>query len=197
MRNLYLPLAILPLFAAGGELKHYAVKPAAGSHMTLEVTKTGFYGGRKHLLEFGRYEGTVRFDRDAPAHSEVQFQVQAGDMAVKDTWISESDRVKIHDYAVNDMLQAKSHPVIRFASTGAEAAEGGLKFTGNLTIRGQSKPVTVLVRWKESGSDALEVEGESRFRMTIFGLKPPTAALGTIGTKDEMLLKFALRAVRE
>jgi len=34
------------------------------------------------------------------------------------------------------------------------------------------------------------MEGVSRIRLTDFGLKPPAAALGTIGTKNEMLFRF-------
>jgi polyisoprenoid-binding protein YceI len=197
MKMLILPLAFVPVFAAGAELVDYHLKPAQGNRFTLEVTKTGFLSGKKHLLEFGKYEGRVRYDKATPARSEVQFDVQAGDIAVKDTWVSEKDRVKIRDYAVNDMLQSKTSPLIRFVSTAAEAAGDGVKLMGNLTVRGQTRPVVVMVKVKEAGDGFVIFEGESRFRMTIFGLKPPTAALGTIGTKDEMALTFLLRAVRE
>jgi polyisoprenoid-binding protein YceI len=197
MKMLILPLALVPVFAAGEELVDYHLKPAHGNGFTLEVTKTGFLSGKKHLLEFGRYEGRVRYDKTVPANSQVQFDVQAGDIVVKDTWVSEKDRIKIHDYAINDMLQSKTNPLIRFMSTGAEAAGDGVKLMGNLTVRGQTKPVVIMVKVKEAGDGFVIFEGQSRFRMTIFGLKPPTAALGTIGTKDEMVLTFLLRAVRE
>jgi hypothetical protein len=36
--------------------------------------------------------------------------------------------------------------------------------------------------------------GSATVRITDFGLKPPSAALGVIGTKDEMTFSFVLRA---
>jgi polyisoprenoid-binding protein YceI len=197
MKTLLLPLLLMPVLAASGELMEYRLRPEQGNRFVLEVTKTGFYSGRKHLLEFGKYEGKARIDKANPARSEVRFQVQAGDIAVADTWLSDKDRVKVHDYAVNDMLQSKSHPVIQFESTGVEVAGDVMKLTGNLTIRGQSRPVVVMVKQKDSGDGNLVFEGQSSFRMSIFGLKPPTAAFGIIGTKDLMDLKFLLKAVRE
>ena len=55
-----------------------------------------------------------------------------------------------------------------------------------------SRPATVGVALN-TGSDTFPlIEGSSRVRLTDFGLKPPTAALGTIGTKNEMLFRFVL-----
>jgi hypothetical protein len=36
------------------------------------------------------------------------------------------------------------------------------------------------------------IEGMSVIRLTDFGLKPPTAAFGTIGTENEMSFRFAI-----
>jgi polyisoprenoid-binding protein YceI len=196
MKPLLLALAFVGTVAAAGDPVPYNLKPRPENRFVLEVTKTGLMSGKKHLLEFGKYEGRIRFDSEVPVRSSVELEVKAGDVAVRDTWVSEKDRKKIHDYAVNDMLQSAMHPVIRFVSTSAESAGDAVKLRGDLTVRGQTKPVVVMVKLKESGDGFLVFEGQSSFRMTIFGLKPPTAALGTIGTKDEMLLTFLLRAER-
>jgi hypothetical protein len=37
------------------------------------------------------------------------------------------------------------------------------------------------------------LEGGATIKMTDYGLKPPAAALGTIGTKDEMRIEFRIR----
>jgi hypothetical protein len=40
----------------------------------------------------------------------------------------------------------------------------------------------------------ISIEGTARVRLTDFGLKPPSAAFGAIGARDEMTLHFALPA---
>jgi hypothetical protein len=48
----------------------------------------------------------------------------------------------------------------------------------------------------ESRGTELLLSGTATVRMTDYGLKPPTAALGTIGTKPEMAFAFTLVARR-
>ena len=43
------------------------------------------------------------------------------------------------------------------------------------------------------GGDLL-LDGRSTVKMKDYGLKPPSAALGMVGTKDEMEVSFVLRA---
>jgi hypothetical protein len=51
----------------------------------------------------------------------------------------------------------------------------------------------VVVAWLTVGAgEYLSIEGVARVRLTDFGLKPPTAVLGTIGTMNEMVFQFVL-----
>jgi hypothetical protein len=52
----------------------------------------------------------------------------------------------------------------------------------------------VIVSLHAKSDKPLSIEGASRVRLTDFDLKPPTAALGTMGTKNEMSLRFVLTA---
>jgi polyisoprenoid-binding protein YceI len=61
---------------------------------------------------------------------------------------------------------------------------------GNLTIRNITNPVTVAVVYK--GGETFE--GSAKVRLTDYKLKPPSALLGAIGTKDEMTVTFRLKA---
>jgi polyisoprenoid-binding protein YceI len=64
--------------------------------------------------------------------------------------------------------------------------------SGALTIRGITRPVVVDVKMRKAGD--LRFDGRAVVKLSDYGLKPPTAVLGTIGTKDEMTLVFALSA---
>jgi hypothetical protein len=41
---------------------------------------------------------------------------------------------------------------------------------------------------------SLSFQGSAKIKLTDFNLKPPKAALGAIGTKDEMSFSFVLKA---
>ena len=185
-------LACLPML---GETVEHTLKPDPLAHMTLYVEKTGLMNGRQHVLEFGQYRGTVRYAAGDPAASSVEFVVEAASLKVRDTWVSEKDRRKIHDFTLDDMLAASRHPEIRFVSASAtSAADGNVRVAGNLTLRGITRPASVLVRLKEQGQGFVLYEGSAMIQVSDYGLKPPKAALGMIGTKDETTLRFLLKA---
>jgi polyisoprenoid-binding protein YceI len=160
----------------------------AGPALNLYVEKTGFLSGRKHHFTFERFDGIVRMKAGKP---QVVLTVESGSIVCRDTWVSEKDRVKIVRTALEDLLAAAEHPLVRFESTEViRSGDDQFRVSGALTIRATTKPLTVVMR--QSGS---VYSGEARFRMTDYKLKPPSAALGLVGTKDEMVLTFRLRAV--
>jgi polyisoprenoid-binding protein YceI len=65
---------------------------------------------------------------------------------------------------------------------------------GQLTIRGIARPALVRVLVKPAEGGDLLLDGRSTVKMKDYGLKPPSAALGMVGTKDEMEVSFVLRA---
>jgi polyisoprenoid-binding protein YceI len=168
----------------------YDIGPAAGNRLALEVYKIGLWNGRKHSFTFERYHGSLLYDAAAPERSQVSFTVEAGSIALHDTWVSEKDRAKIAKYALAEMLHADRYPELAFSSTRiAAAAPGRFEVQGTLTMGGTAKPVTVQVTLKPGFS----IEGSATLRMSDWGMKPPSAALGTIGTRDEMSVTFVLK----
>jgi polyisoprenoid-binding protein YceI len=180
-------MAVLPLLAAS---LAYDIGPAAGNRLALEVYKTGLWNGRKHSFTFERYHGSLLYDPEAPERSQVRFTLDAGSIVLHDTWVSEKDRAKIVKYALAEMLHADRYPELAFSSTRiAAAAPGRFEVQGTLAMCGTAKPVTVQVTLKPDFS----IEGSATLRMSDWGMKPPSAALGTIGTRDEMSVTFLLK----
>lgn len=189
--NLRLLVLLIPLLAqAAGE---FEIAPAEGNRFRLTVTKTGLFSGKKHLFDFGMYQGLIRYDQNDLTKSSVQIEVVAKSFTLRDEWVSEKDRRKIADFTNKEMLDTGRYPAIRFVSVSAEATGERIRVNGNLTIQTITKPVVVWVRPRGSAAEGIVFEGQARFRMTEFGLKPPTAALGAIGTKDEVELFFTLK----
>jgi polyisoprenoid-binding protein YceI len=67
-----------------------------------------------------------------------------------------------------------------------------LKTVGSLTIAGTQKTVNMDVTTKRLADGSLRAEGELPLLMTDFGVKPPTALLGTLRTSNEVKVKFEL-----
>jgi polyisoprenoid-binding protein YceI len=159
------------------------ILPAGGAAIDLYVDKTGVLSGKRHHFTFERYEGRL----DAAARR-VTVAVYADSIVCRDTWVSEKDRVKILKVAKEEMLASAKYPLLRFESSRVSGGEE-LVVEGLLTIRDKTRPVTVSVRQKGG-----TFSGEARLKLTDFGLKPPSAALGLVGTKDEMTVRFTVVA---
>lgn len=67
-----------------------------------------------------------------------------------------------------------------------------LKTVGSLSIAGTEKSVNMEVTTKRLPDGTLRAEGELPLLMTDFGVKPPTALLGTLRTNNEVKVKFEL-----
>jgi polyisoprenoid-binding protein YceI len=171
----------------GALLVVYAIGPAEGSRFALEVDKTGFLSGKKHLFLYERYQGQLEYDPEAPEKSRIDLTIDATSAVCRDTWVKPKDLKKIQDIAF-ELLDVKQHPTLRFVSERiARKPDGTFEVTGHLTIRGITRPVTVAV-----AVDARVFTGTATVRMKDYGIKPPSAALGTIGTKNEMRVEFRL-----
>jgi polyisoprenoid-binding protein YceI len=168
-------------------------RPGSANNMHLYVEKTGLLSGKKHDFIFEDYEGQVAFDGAKPANSRIALMIKSASIVCKDTWVSPKDLKNIMKAAVHDMLAADRFPVIEFRSSAIrEIASGQFEVTGPLTIRDKSRPVSVSV--KQTSFDPPVFEGKATIRLTDFGLKPPSAALGLVGTKDEMAVIFSFAA---
>jgi polyisoprenoid-binding protein YceI len=64
-----------------------------------------------------------------------------------------------------------------------------LSTTGDLTVAGTTKPVTMEVNATVKGN-TVSFDGAYTMKMTSFNVDPPTAMFGTIKTGDEVTIKF-------
>lgn len=150
------------------------IVPEPDTYVRLEVLKTGLLRGKKHLFVFPVYRGQAERN---PNRYEISLDARR--IECKDDWLKPGDLKKVSEYAVKDMLDAERNPEIVYKS------ESGL-----LTIRGKSAPIGVA--YQETSPNVFE--GSATVDMRLFGLKPPTAALGAIGTEPWMKLIFRVKA---
>ena len=169
------------------------IEPAEGARIRLTVEKTRLLSGKRHDFTWSRYTGSLRFDPARPAASAAELVIDSDSLKCHDTWVSDTDLRKIEEFARKDMLGIPKHSQIQFRSHRIEQSAGGYKVTGQLTFRDNSKPVVLDVTLSPAGG-TLWIDGRAEIRLTDYGLKPPTAALGTIGTRDEMAFEFHVLA---
>jgi len=95
-------------------------------------------------------------------------------------------------------LHTKKTPNISFVllsgnvtSTGQNTYE--LKGIGNLTIAGTTIETDLVATLKYNPADkTFSCTGTKKFKMTQYGVKPPTVMMGTIKTGDEISISYTL-----
>jgi polyisoprenoid-binding protein YceI len=90
-------------------------------------------------------------------------------------------------------LWADKHGTITFRSTGcAEAGDGAVRVTGDLTVRGQAARKTVTLAL-DAGAADLTATGRFTANATDFGFSPYSAMAGALKNRDQMRFTVKLR----
>jgi polyisoprenoid-binding protein YceI len=156
------------------------------STLTIHVGKTGALSGlgHEHEVRAPIHSGTA----DTGAHPSVEVHVDARELRVIGKDEPEKDRAEVQKTMLGpEVLDSEHHQEIVFKSTGAESTgEGRWTLRGNLTLHGQTHPVTVQVTLKDG-----RYTGETTVKQTDFGIKPPGKA--GVRAKDEVRIEFVVR----
>ncbi len=172
---------------------------AARSRALIDVGKAGAFSfaGHTHEVEAPLTNGVVHFDPDNFSKSDLRLQFNAAAMKVTGKGESADDVPKVTQTMLGDqVLDVKQFPSITFESTVVSgrgtAAAVDLLITGNLTIRGTTKPVRAAASAKIDG-DTLTATGKFTIKQTEFGIKPISIG-GVVKVKDELNITFTIVA---
>jgi polyisoprenoid-binding protein YceI len=162
----------------------------AKSVMTVHVYKAGVLSAFAHDHEISAPVAKGSVDADG---RKVELHVEASALRVQDPKVSDKDRAEIQANMLGaDVLDAERHREISFQSTSAETAgTGAWKVAGDLTVHGQTRPVSMTVQEKDG-----HYTGACRFKITDFGIKPVKVAGGTVRVKDEVQIDFDIQLAR-
>ncbi len=195
--RLALPALVLAALMPPAAAETYRLAPADGSEIRLEVYKTGFMRGKVHDFVFKRYSGEIDFDPANPENSSVEIAIEADSMVCEDTWVSAANLAKIEREGRGKILRAAEYPRISFRSTEIRRrTDGSFAVSGLLTMRNRAEAVRTAVVMSAGGAGELRFEGSAVVALKDYGIKPPSAALGAVGTKNEMDVSFRLTARR-
>jgi len=106
-----------------------------------------------------------------------------------------SSKGSIMDNKTYDALKANKNPNITYKLgkvTGLTKKGDGydINATGYLTIAGATNTIDMYVRAKAGSDGSITFSGSKKLKMTDYGIKPPTALLGTMTTGDEVEIVF-------
>src|ERR1700719_3918598 len=184
MRTVFLAAASL-VYVLGVSAQQHNVDTQK-STLTIHVGKTGAFSafGHEHEVRAPIHSGTA----DTGSHPAVEIHVNAPELRVIGKDDSEKDRAEVQKTMLGpEVLDSEHHQEIVFKSTGAEpAGPGSWTLRGNLTLRGQTRPVTMQVTLKNG-----RYSGEPAVKQTDFGIKPPGKA--GVRAKDEVKIVFDVR----
>ena len=126
-----------------GELTGDYILDPAGTRIGFAARPAIFPAVRGRFTEFA---GRAHLDGDDPSKSSARLTIQAASIQT-----SSSRR---DDHLRRAFLDTSDHPAITFTSTGVEQlSETTFRLTGDLTIRGATKPVTVDFELTGAGYD--------------------------------------------
>ena len=156
------------------------------STLTIHVGKTGALSamGHEHEIHAPIHSGTAEIG----AHPAVEIHADARELRVIDKDAAEKERAEVQKTMLGpEVLDSESHQEIVFKSTGAESVgQGRWTLHGNLTLRGQTRPVKVQVTVQDG-----RYTGETTVKQTDFGITPPGKT--GVRAKDEVKIEFDVR----
>lgn len=98
----------------------------------------------------------------------------------------------IMDDKTYDALKSKQHPNIKFELVSAVLSGGKIKGQGKLLIAGKSTLIPVNASYSYNGNSELTVKGVHKIDMTLFGIDPPTALMGSVTTGKDVTIPYEI-----
>ena len=139
---------------------------------------------------FNDFSGTFVINKDDPSKSTFALDIK---VASVDT----NNKLRDEHLRAPDYFNAKQFPSLSFKSTKVKATDAGYEVTGDLTLHGVTKPVTLKLK---GGHKVVEIRGTPKVGVTSsltikrseFGMKTELGALG-----DDVHIIVGLEAAKE
>jgi len=145
---------------------------------------------------FNEFEGSGYFDAENPSNSRLSLTIQAASI---DTRNADRDG----HLKSNDFFDMENHPEITFTSTAVELLDDeNYRVTGDLTIKGVTKPVSVDFEYTGTavdpfGNTRLGFEGKTTVNRKDWGVNWNAALeAGGVLVSEKVTLEFEVSAIR-
>jgi len=158
LRRFLFPFVMLASLSTGAIARDWQVDAAKST-----LSFKGTYQGGPFEGKFGKFDATIAYDDTDLAKDKFDVHVQ---VASADTQSSERDDT----LRTEDFFNAAKFPQAHFVTTSfGKGSDGGLEAKGTLTIRDQTKPVTLKVKFVGNGN-AATLDVDTTLNRLDFGL---------------------------
>lgn len=167
----------------------YALDP---NHSTVTV-RAQHFGLANYTLRFNKITGTLNFNAETPAQSTIQATVDVTSLDTPYTGNRDFDS----ELQNSSWLDSASFATATFASTAVEqTGPNTARVTGDLTLRGQTHPVTLDVTYDGSHSphpmgmqvSSIGFSARGTFQRSQFGINELMPRAGNDGVSDQVEL---------
>jgi polyisoprenoid-binding protein YceI len=178
--------AIALLVFLGGVAAADRYTPTTGSFVRIEGTSS---------LHDWKMEGTtINGNVTAPPIEQWTNATPPSEASVSIPVASiKSEHAKM-DKLMAEALKAGANPMIRYELTNAALSQPGAAFVlntrGKLTIAGVARDVAMQIAGTRDSNGTYTLTGQLPIRMSDYGIKPPTAMMGTIKTGNDVKVTF-------
>ena len=183
-------LLVAALFAFAGSAFAAPVSYKIDPSHTNVLASWNHFGFSNPSVNFGEANGTIVYDADKVSASSVQVSLPLTGLSAL--------AADFYDHLTGDKwFDAAKFPAATFKSTKVEAAgEGKLKVTGDLTVKGVTKPVVLNVTLNKAGEQPMAKRAAIGFDATAT-VKRSDFGLGAYvpNVSDEVELRITTEAV--
>jgi polyisoprenoid-binding protein YceI len=145
---------------------------------------------------FNEFTGTAHLDEDNPSNSSAQVTIHAASI---DTRNADRDA----HLRGNDFLQMEQYPNITFTSTEVTRTDDTFVVTGDLTIKGVTRSITIPLSYEGTATDPfgntrIGFEGSTTINRKDFGITwNAVLETGGVLVGDKVVLEFDISAIKQ
>ena len=179
-----------------------AITPALSGDYTFDTAHSRVGFAARHAMvskvrgAFTDFDGSLHIDVDNPAASKATITIQAKSIDTR-------NQMRDDHLRGNDFFDMATHPEITFVSTSVDkTSESEFTLTGDLTIKGTTKPVSIPFEYTGSvidpwGNDRAGFEGSVTVNRTDWGVTWNTALeAGGVLVSEKVTLEFEMAAIK-
>jgi polyisoprenoid-binding protein YceI len=188
--------------AVKADIVHYSLV-ADQSTFTVQAFAEGLLSAFGHdpVFAIKDFTGYTQFVPASFESATLKIVINA-DSIVLTNDVKEKDRLEIEQTMREQVLEISKHPEIVFASSNISVtrlAEGRYRarVIGDLTFHGVTQKNLWITADVFVSGDSLRAKGDFSLKQSDFGIKPFTAAGGTIKLKNELKFSFDIGAQKD
>jgi polyisoprenoid-binding protein YceI len=155
-----------------------------------------------HVVVAKGWTGTATWDPEDAGSCKMDISVPVAQLEVDDSsmrakvglegTLDEGMRADVKENMLDDeQLDGGTYKTITWKASGCEVKVDKVDMTGDMTIHGKSKKLTVSLEMGGDGS-SFHAKGSTRLKATDYGFEPFTAMFGALANENEMPLVVSI-----